>query len=81
MKSKQEIEAMIQKWPTAQRFYWTGSGTNQYYLIDRQERTLMEITNPEVVKFLFTHMYIATVPQTFIDSFVNVCGFRKIKYT
>lgn len=78
--TEQEFEAMLQKWHSAQRFYWTGSVTNQFYLINRQERSVIEIKNQEVIKFLYTQMYIATVPNTFIDAFVNVWGFAKQEY-
>lgn len=80
MTRKQEFEDMLQKWTYAQRFYWTGNVTNRIYLINKQEKTLMEIKNPEVFNFLFANMYIHSASQAFIDNFVNIGGFRKIEY-
>jgi len=76
----QEMDSMLDKWETSQRFYWTGEETNQIYLINRQERTVIEIKNPEVVKFLYNNMYMRTAPKTFIDDLVNVLGFAKKEY-
>lgn len=71
---------MLDRWEgTTQQFYYN-SGTRQFFLIDRQERMVMEITNPAVVKFLEKNVYMADINETFIELFTLIGGFREVKY-
>ncbi len=54
--------------------------TRQYFLIDKQERTVMEILNPEVIRFLYEHLYMAEINETFIELFTSIGRFKTVKY-
>ena len=51
-----------------------------YVLIDKQECTVMEISNPEVIRFLYEHLYMANINETFIELFTSIGGFKTVKY-
>ena len=50
------------------------------FLIDKQERTVMEILNPEVIRFLYEHLYMAEINETFIELFTSIGRFKTVKY-
>ena len=73
---------MIDRWGGTQRknFFINGE-TRQYFLIDKQERTVMEILNPEVIRFLYEHLYMAEINETFIELVLpQSVGLRSVKY-
>lgn len=74
------FQYMLDRWEgTMQQFYYNAD-TNQFFLIDKQERFVMEIINPEVVKFLTKKVYMANINETFIELFTSLGKFKEIKY-
>lgn len=44
---------------------------NKHYLINHQERTVTEINNEEVKKFIYHNIYSSNLNETYIDLFIN----------
>lgn len=40
----------------------------------------MEILNPEVIRFLYEHLYMAEINETFIELFTSIGRFKTVKY-
>ena len=71
---------MLDRWEGEnQRFYYNGD-TQQFFLINKQERLVMEIINTAVVKFLSENIYMANINETFIELFTLVGGFKETIY-
>ena len=71
---------MLERWgDEIQRFYYI-SDTQQFFLINKQERFVMKIINPTVVKFLRENFYMANINETFIELFTSIGKFNEIKY-
>ena len=71
---------MIDRWGGTQQKFFINGETRQYFLIDKQERTVMEILNPEVIRFLYEQLYMAEINETFIELFTSIGRFKTVKY-
>lgn len=71
---------MLDRWGGIQQKFFINGETRQYFLIDKQECTVMEISNPEVIRFLYEHLYMANINETFIELFTSIGGFKTVKY-
>ena len=71
---------MLDRWEGTQQQFFINGETKQYFLINKQERTVMEISNPEVIRFLYENLYMANINETFIELFTSIGGFKTVKY-
>lgn len=79
-KNIDDFNYMLDRWGgVVQRFY-SNDDTKQYFLIDKQEKYVMEIVNPTIKGFFYNNVYMADINETFIDLFINIGGFQIRKW-
>lgn len=79
-KSINDFNYMLDRWGgDSQRFY-SNDETSQFFLIDKQQKYVMEIINPTVKDFFYHNVYMANINETFIELFVEVGKFEMKKW-
>lgn len=67
--TKESFEEMLDNWGGQKQHFFYNSCTKEWFLIDKQERVVINIKSKEVITFLTENVYAADINETFIELF------------
>ena len=74
--TKDRFETMVEDWLGTGQGFVRNSATNEWFLIDADERVITCIKSEEVLWFMKEYVYAMDINETFIDMFLNWGKFR-----
>ena len=74
--TKNRFETMVEEWLGTGQGFVHNSATNEWFLIDADERVITCIKSEEVLWFMKEYVYAMDINETFIDMFLNWGKFR-----
>lgn len=74
--TKNTFDTMVEEWLGTGQGFVRNSATNEWFLIDADERVITRIKSEGVLRFLKEYVYAIDINETFIDMFINWGEFR-----